>query len=200
MKIKYLLVCILIILSMAGCSNINNEEPVIENNTDSEVIVDKSVENTEEYNDNEHTDFSKLVGTKFTDIELPMLDGSTFRISDYSGKYVVINLWASWCKTCIDELPDLAKLEQVFNKYDAYVININHAETSEVVEEFLKDRELTHWNVALDSEKLIKAEFGVDEIPFVFYIDKDGIIQYVKPGVHKDNYDRLYNGFISMVE
>ena len=59
MKIKCLLVCILIILSMAGCSNINNEEPVIENNTESEVIVDKSVENTEEYNDNEHTDFSK---------------------------------------------------------------------------------------------------------------------------------------------
>jgi len=46
------------------------------------------------------------------DFELPALDGQTQRLSDYRGQWVVVNFWATWCKPCRKEIPDLSELHE----------------------------------------------------------------------------------------
>ena len=54
------------------------------------------------------------VGQKAPDFSSPLLDGSSFKLSDSLGKVVFVNVWASWCGPCASEVPDLQKLAEAY--------------------------------------------------------------------------------------
>lgn len=61
------------------------------------------------------------------DFELPALDGETQRLSDYRGQWVVVNFWATWCKPCRKEIPDLSELHD--NRDDITVLGLAFEDT-----------------------------------------------------------------------
>jgi peroxiredoxin len=61
------------------------------------------------------------------DLDLEDLDGKTHKLSDYRGKWVVVNYWATWCPPCRDEIPELVKFHDSHQQRgDAVVLGVNH--------------------------------------------------------------------------
>jgi len=54
------------------------------------------------------------------------LDGNESKLSDYKGKWVIVNLWATWCPPCLVEIPDLVLFHEEHHKEDAIVLGVNH--------------------------------------------------------------------------
>jgi thiol-disulfide isomerase/thioredoxin len=59
------------------------------------------------------------------DFTLPGLDGERYRLSDYRGKWVVVNYWATWCPPCLEELPELESFHSRHQDRDALVLGVN---------------------------------------------------------------------------
>ncbi|MGD8742901.1 MAG: TlpA disulfide reductase family protein [Granulosicoccaceae bacterium] len=64
-------------------------------------------------------------GVVLSEIVLPGIDGKTYKLSDYRGKWVVVNYWATWCPPCLEEIPDLVDFHDAHHDKDAVVLGVN---------------------------------------------------------------------------
>lgn len=117
------------------------------------------------------------------DFALPGLDANTVRLSDYRGKWVIVNFWASWCSPCVQELPELAKFQQQHTK-QAQVLGFNFEETSTVeTKAFLQQLPPTGFPHIKDSANQLPVDFfitydgtqlSLNGLPATFFIDPKG--------------------------
>ena len=68
--------------------------------------------------------FSQAAVAEPVDFELPGLDGKSYRLSDYRGKWVLVNYWATWCPPCREELPELEVFHNNHKDKDAVVLGV----------------------------------------------------------------------------
>ena len=104
------------------------------------------------------------------------LDGRTLSSSDWKGKVVLVNFWATWCPPCLAEIPDLIALQ---NKYRdrLVVIGISEDEISpEVVKRFATERKI-NYPIAMTSAELQTRFTGITALPTTFVLDPDGQIR-----------------------
>lgn len=85
---------------------------------------------------------SLLAATNAWDLSFKDLDGKTVSLSDYKGKWIVVNYWATWCPPCRVEMPELSLFHQEHKDKDAVVIGVNYetndvAKTKQFMEEFM---------------------------------------------------------------
>lgn len=115
------------------------------------------------------------------DFTVTCLDGSAFTLSDYRGKTVVINLWATWCGPCVKELGGFDRLLREHS--DQVAVLALHSElVTEDVAAFLSrfDYEMPF---AVDPDgKLIAALGGSTVLPQTLIVDPDGVVIYNKVG------------------
>lgn len=84
--------------------------------------------------------WSVLAMAEAVDFEKVDLEGNTHRLSDYRGKWVLVNYWATWCPPCKEEMPDLEMFHDTHKDKDAVVLGINHEDASlEQLQEFQED-------------------------------------------------------------
>jgi peroxiredoxin len=117
-----------------------------------------------------------VVGLPAPDFSLPGLDGRMISLSDYRGKVVVVNIWATWCPPCVDEMPSLEKLYQEF-KADSFTIlavSIDSAGAATVAP-FLKKHGLT-FPVLLDAQSSVRTSYRTTGVPETFIVNKKGIL------------------------
>ncbi|GAB6069966.1 redoxin domain-containing protein [Thiomicrorhabdus hydrogeniphila] len=80
-----------------------------------------------------------------SDIEFVDLDGKVSHLSDYKGKWVIVNLWATWCPPCLVEIPDLVMFQEDHKGKDAVVIGVNYeAGDTEKVKNFAKSQMINY--------------------------------------------------------
>lgn len=116
------------------------------------------------------------VGYAAPDFTLPDLDGKMVSLSDHRGKVVLVNIWATWCRPCVDEMPSMEKLYQEFKGDDFEILAISIDTLGiKAVTPFMKKYKLT-FPALIDTEGEIKTLYKATGIPESFIIDKEGIL------------------------
>lgn len=107
-------------------------------------------------------------------------------LSDYKGKKVIVNFWASWCPPCVYEMPEFQALHNVLDPEETVLLAINltdgQRETRALADEFLEENELK-LNVLYDIKGDAFYAFNITSIPQTFIIDEEGLVQYAIMGI-----------------
>ncbi len=126
-----------------------------------------------------------LINFQAPDFEIPMLDGVTLvSPSDYEGRPLFINFWATWCAPCVRELPALEEFVAIHadDENGPALLTINLGETPEEIEGFLEEIGVQNLPVALDANQVIKADYGVQNLPTTYILDETGMVRFMKLG------------------
>jgi peroxiredoxin len=122
------------------------------------------------------------VGELAPDFVLKAPSGELVSLSDFRGKTVVLNFWATWCPPCRAEMPDL---QEAFDERaaddDFVVLAVDLGEQSGEVQGFIDEFELT-FPIALDSDESVAGNYGVLGLPASYFIDTQGIVRSVNLG------------------
>ncbi len=117
------------------------------------------------------------VGKVAPDFELPNLKDETVRLSDFRGKVVFLNFWATWCKPCREEMPSMEVLYQNFEK-DGLVIlavSIDRVTTKDDIPPFVKNLNLT-FPILVDSWGQTDKRYKLMGVPETYIIDQEGVL------------------------
>lgn len=108
------------------------------------------------------------------DYELPDLDGNIQSLDQYKGKWLIVNYWATWCGTCIKELPDLISLHEGNKDSDIAVVGVNFETISnERLKTFVAKHSIPY--MVLRTEPVPMTPLGpVPALPATYIIDPGG--------------------------
>ena len=113
---------------------------------------------------------------------LKNLEGEDVSLSQFRGKYLLINFWATWCAPCKIEMPSLEKLYRQFKSDNFDMIGIsNDMFGARVVRPYIKATNLT-FPMLLDQRMIVSRQFGIVSLPTTVLIDPQGIIIGVLQG------------------
>jgi len=129
------------------------------------------------------------------DFKLKDLNGKEVSLSDFKGKKVLLNFWASWCPPCKAEMPDLEKLYQQTKDSDLVILAVNLGEDKTTAKSFIENNKY-NFTVLLDLDQGTANQYNIVAIPTSFFIDKEGnIVSTFKGGMTleqmKDNISKL---------
>ncbi|MDD4295625.1 MAG: TlpA disulfide reductase family protein [Ruminiclostridium sp.] len=166
----------------------NATEKSTESTTTEASIESKPVETTLESKQTEKTsektyDFSE--GSEAKDFEVELITSEKVKLTDYRGKVVLLNLWATWCGYCVKELPVLQQLHEEYGD-DLVVFTVSCGEDKPKVKDFIDKNKYT-FIVGLD--KKLEMGYPVRTIPITFIINKEGIISDKLIGVVDKQYE-----------
>lgn len=131
----------------------------------------------------------------FAAIDFELLDqyGNTHTLSDYKGKVIFLNFWATWCGYCVQEMPDIQTLyeEYGYNEEDVAVLGVampndeniyTQEQSLEYVTNFLSEQGFTYPTL-MDMTGELAASYGISSYPITFMIDADGNLFGYVPGM-----------------
>jgi peroxiredoxin len=122
------------------------------------------------------------VGKPLDDFSLTDIEGNTVRLSDYEGKVVLINAWATWCPPCIAEMPDLNAYYQAHQEDGFIILAINAGDSAEQAAEFADQKGLT-FPVLLDTNTRLLSSLGINSYPTSILVGQDGIVKKIHVGM-----------------
>jgi peroxiredoxin len=143
-------------------------------------------------------DYRAKVGVAAPDFVLPTLRGDSVKLSGYRGKVVFLNIWATWCAPCREEMPFMEALYQRLKgrEFEMLAISIDR-NGKETVGPFVSKYGL-NFPVLLDPESKTYNLYGLTGIPETFIIDRNGVILYKAIGAQDwmkkdwlDYFDRI---------
>jgi len=138
-------------------------------------------------------EYAESIKRKFTndaapDFQLETLDGRKVRLSDYKGKVVLLNFWATWCASCAQEMPRLVELYDKYRNRGIEILAISTDEKTDhpKVARYVKQRNL-NFTVLFDNG--MEKSYGIDGLPTSVVVDKQGVIRYRLEGLdYKDEF------------
>jgi cytochrome c biogenesis protein CcmG/thiol:disulfide interchange protein DsbE len=117
------------------------------------------------------------------DFSLKDSDGKTVRLSDYKGKVVLLDFWATWCGPCKIEIPWLKEFQRKFRDKGFEVIGVSMDEEGwQVVKPFVTELAI-NYRVVIGDDSTAQLYGGVDALPTAFVIDREGKIAAVHVGL-----------------
>jgi len=153
-----------LVITLAGC-------PAAENSSDG------SQADRNEKNEAKSRSGYPAAPRAISETKLKALDGEDFKISDYKGKVVLINLWATWCAPCIEEMPHFIKLQNKYGEDGFVMVGLNSDEETEAqVSSFVKQQNLNYkigWATNEVAEEFMKIS-KLPGIPQSLLLNRDG--------------------------
>ena len=110
-------------------------------------------------------------------LSLRDMSGKTVNLSDFKGKVVLVNFWATWCAPCIAEMPAMQRLRDKLSLAGFEVLAVNYKESETKIGDFLKKRPLG-LTILRDTDGAIGGMWSVRTFPTSFIIDADQKIRY----------------------
>lgn len=167
-----------LVMFFNGFVGINNQLNIRNENLNEGNIV----ENNEQAQDNEEN--------KIEPIDFTLYDqyGNRHTLSEYKGKIVFLNFWATWCPPCRGEMPHMEELYNEYNKNQDDVVilgvaspNLGREGNEKDIKDFLSEEGYT-FPVVLDNNGAMVYDYGISAFPTTFIIDKEGYITKYIPG------------------
>jgi len=151
----------------------NSNKPVTDNiETETEVKPEAEIDKSEE--------IIFEIGKEVPNFTLKDLNGENVSLNDYRGKIVVINFWATWCKYCDVEMPDLQKLHS--DNEDVVVLAVDVNEKKSVVEDYINRGGYT-FPVLLDEDSELAKLYYISAFPTSYFINEEGLLVGTVPGM-----------------
>ena len=123
--------------------------------------------------------------------ELQNTDGQTIHSSDFKGKVVILDFWATWCPPCKAEIPGFIALQNEYGKKGLAVVGISVDEGGAAVVKQFAQQSGMNYPVLLADEKTPRAFGGIEAIPTTFIIDREGRIVTKHLGfTEKDEFEK----------
>ena len=123
-----------------------------------------------------------VVGSTAADFTLPDLNGHAQQLSQFRGKIVLLNFWATWCKPCTTEMPAMQSCYDKLRDKGLVVLAVNELEDDAKVRVHIKSYGHT-FPVLMDHDNRVANMYGVYGLPVSVFIDERGIVQeYIKGG------------------
>ena len=130
---------------------------------------------------------------KAPDFSLKSLDGLDITFSDYSGKVLFLNFWASWCPPCLHEIPGFVEVYEKYKDQGLVILGVSVDQGGpEVVKDFAEKYKITY-PLAMVNQQIIEDYRPGNSIPFTFVIDKQGKIRDKHLGyMDKNDMEKLF--------
>lgn len=117
------------------------------------------------------------------DFTLASVDGSMVKLSDYQGKVIMVDFWATWCPPCQEMIPVLKKLHKRFSMEGLVILGVSlDQEGLEILGPYVYENRIPY-KVLIGNDQL-KRDFGVTTIPTLFMIDREGRLVRKMMGFH----------------
>lgn len=136
------------------------------------------------------TAFAVDPGAPAPGFDAPTFDNRQIHLSDFRGKVVFVDFWASWCSPCRQALPLYNTLSGEFSPSDFAVIAVNVDENAADARKFLADHPVKYTIVQNPKGDIPKA-FGIDGMPSSYLIDRDGTVRDRHVGFEPKDIDAL---------
>ncbi len=118
---------------------------------------------------------SQLVGKPAPEFALKSFNGEKVRLSDFRGKTLLVNFWASWCHPCREEAPALERAYMSLSHNQVEFIGINVMDDRKSAEEYVKSFGGSFVNI-YDPENRVHLDYGVGGVPETFFVNPEGVI------------------------
>jgi cytochrome c biogenesis protein CcmG/thiol:disulfide interchange protein DsbE len=124
---------------------------------------------------------SPMLGKPAPDITLTTTDGRTVSLSDYRGRPVIVNFWASWCIPCRDEFPQFVAARAEHAADGLEILGVVHQDGADTASAFARDHD-AQWPMLMDTADAAWTAYRVLGVPSTYFIDRDGIVQATSLG------------------
>lgn len=120
------------------------------------------------------------------DVEFQTLDGKTKRLSEFRGRVVLLNLWATWCIPCRSEIPAFSQMQKDFDAQGLSIVGVTFDDAASAVKNFQKDLPMDY--TVLTGKSPAPNEFSYVGLPTTFLIDRQGRIRQKLVGEKKRDF------------
>lgn len=118
-------------------------------------------------------------GDPLPDFTLSDMQGKQHSLSDYRGKVVMVNFWATYCGPCIKEMPSMQRLKEKLGGKPFAILAVDMAEEKGAVEAFLKKHDIqVNFPILLNPEGDVVENWMITAVPTTFIVDPQGKIRY----------------------
>jgi peroxiredoxin len=140
------------------------------------------------------------VGDRAPGFSAPSLDGkSMVELSEFRGKVVYLDFWASWCAPCLTAIPEIEKMRGEFSSEDFQIIAVNLDQKPKKALRFLEKHPVGYPS-ASDPKGKLPGLYGVETMPTSYLIDGDGVIRYVHRGFKRGDGSKLRDEIRMLLE
>ncbi len=134
------------------------------------------------------------------DFTLYDVEGRKHTLSDYKGKVVLLNVWATWCYPCIVEMPAMEALYRKLKDEDFAVLAVSIDKTDpKAINDYIQKNQFS-FSVLLSPDGLIQSLYQTRSIPATFIIDKSGMIVSRIPGAREWNSPEAIQAFQRLID
>lgn len=111
------------------------------------------------------------------------LAGDSVSLADKRGKVVLLNVWATWCHPCRDEIPELQALHERYGArgLELVGVSVDTESADDAIRAFMRDFRMTY-PVWRDPSERVSAQFHIVGVPATFLIDREGVLRWRKTG------------------
>lgn len=186
-----------LIMLVKGVVNVNKELSMKNHN---QIQNSQSVDKAENQQQEKQQQKEQQEKDKIAPIDFTLYDqyGNKHKLSEYKGKTVFLNFWATWCPPCKEEMPYINELYEEYNKNQEDVVilgvaspNLGREVSEEGIKEFLKENGYS-FPVVFDENGSMVYQYGISAFPSTFIINKDGYIsKYIPGAMSKDTMKNL---------